>query len=110
MINIIRRMYNDKREYREQMARIKALPEDYRFVFEKMQNYMWSLADGHGFDMLKTQYDLIDLFEMGAAEGKPVLDVTGQDVAGFCDELIRGNKLWKDSFRHNFNLRMRRKL
>ncbi|MGQ0517566.1 DUF1048 domain-containing protein, partial [Bacillus sp. D-CC] len=24
------------------MARVEALPEDYQFVFKKIQNYMWN--------------------------------------------------------------------
>lgn len=110
MQNIIKKMRDDKKEYRDQMARIAALPEDYRFVFAKLQNYMWSFAGGDGFDMLKTQYDLIDLFEAGAVQGRQVLDITGEDVAGFCDELIRGNKLWTDSVRNRLNHRIQRKL
>lgn len=110
MPNIIKKLLEDKKEYREQTTRIKALPEDYRFVFEKMQSYMWSFAGGDGCDMIKTQSDLIELFESGAAEKKHVLEVTGEDVAGFCDELIRGNKLWTDGVRKRLNRKMQRKL
>lgn len=107
MPNIIQKMIGDKKRYRDQMARVDALPEDYRFVFKKIQGYMWSFAGGDGFDMLETQYGLIELFEAGVVEGKAVLDVTGEDVAGFSDELIRGNKLWTDSLRKKLNRAMR---
>ena len=106
MQNPIQKMYQDKKEYREQMARIKVLPEDYQFVFHKLQNYMWSWAGGSGYDMLKTQYNLIELFESGAAQGKPVLEVTGEDVATFCDELIKDNKLWIHTQRDRLNRKM----
>lgn len=96
-------MIGDKKEYKEQMARIEAMPEDYRFVFEKMQGYMWSFAGGDGSDMLKTQQELIELFETSAAEGKHVLEVTGEDVAGFCDEFIRDTKKWTDNYREKLN-------
>lgn len=110
MPGIIKKLIGDKREYRAQMARVAALPEGYRFVFEKIQGYMWSFAGGSGHDMLQTQYDLIELFETGAAEGKQVLEVTGEDVAGFCDELIRGNKLWTDGKRGRLNRGLERRL
>ena len=103
MLELIKKMIGDKKEYREQMARAEALPEDYRFVFEKIQGYMWSFAGGDGSDMLKTQYDLIELFEASAADGKHVLDVTGEDVVGFCDELLRDTKVWTDNFRNKLN-------
>lgn len=73
---------DEKKEYRQMMNRVKALPEDYRYVYEKIQKYMWIFGDG--FDT----GDLLELFEGGAAEGKQVLDITGEDVAVFCDELI----------------------
>lgn len=103
MIKLIQKMIGDKKEYKEQMARIEAMPEDYRFVFEKVQGYMWSFAGGDGSDMLKTQQELIELFETSAAEGKHVLEVTGEDVAGFCDEFIRDTKKWTDNYRDKLN-------
>ena len=110
MPNIIKKLYQDKKEYRRQMARVSAMPEDYQFVFKKIQGYMWSFAGGDGYDTLKTQYDLIELFESGIAEGKHVLKITGEDVAEFCDELMRGNKLWTDHFRQTLNDGMRERL
>jgi DNA-binding ferritin-like protein (Dps family) len=109
MLDFINKLMGDKKEYKEQMERVAALPEDYRFVYEKIQNYMWSFVGGSGMDMLKTQYELIDLFEESVAENMQVLDVTGEDVAGFCDELIRGNKLWIDSQRKKLNLGIKNK-
>ncbi len=99
MFELIKKMVEVKKEYKDQMARVAALPKDYRFVFEKMQGYMWQFAGGDGMDMLKTQYDLIALFESGAAEGRHVLHITGKDVAAFCDELTVDTKKWQDSFR-----------
>lgn len=79
----------EKREYRQMMARVDALPEDYSFVFKKIQHYMWSFASGSGMDIMLIFTDLIDLFEEGAAESKRVLEITGEDVAAFSDELLR---------------------
>lgn len=110
MTNIIKKIREDKKEYSLQMSRVNALPEGYQFVFKKMQDYMWSFAGGDGLDMLKTQYDLIELFETSAADGKHVLEVTGKDVAGFCDELISGNKLWTDRQRNKINDDMKNQL
>ena len=56
--------------------------------------------------MLKTQQELIELFETSAADGKHVLEVTGEDVAGFCDEFIRDTKKWTDNYREKLNRNM----
>ena len=84
----------EKREFRQKQERANALPEDYRYVYHQIQHYMWSHAGGSGMDMMPILSDLLDLFETGAADGKPVLDVTGEDVAAFCDELLRNAKTW----------------
>ena len=39
MIDFIKKMIKDKKEYKEQLSRVEKLPEDYRFVFEKIQGY-----------------------------------------------------------------------
>lgn len=97
------KIMESKREYKEQMARVRALPEDYQFVFEKIQHYMWMYAGGDGMDMLKIHYDLIELFEDGVANNRHVLDITGKDVAGFCDELLRNAKTWTESWPTKLN-------
>lgn len=109
MRNIIKKIIEDKKEYKNQMARVAALPEEYRFVFDKIQKYMWSFAGGDGSDMLKIQYELIELFESSAADGKHVLDVTGKDVVGFCDEFLRDAKMWTDKYRQKLNCDMMKK-
>lgn len=103
MLGLIKKMIGDKKEYKEQMARVEGLPEEYQFVFKKIQGYMWNFAGGDGSDMLQTQYELIELFEASAADGKHVLDVTGKDVVGFCDELLRDTKAWTDRYREGLN-------
>lgn len=103
MIKFIKKMVNDKKEYKEQMKRVEALPKDYRFVFKKMHEYMWSFAGGDGSNMLKTQLELIELFESKALEGKHVFEVTGEDVVGFYDEFMRDTKKWTDKYCERLN-------
>lgn len=110
MFEIFKKMVGDKKEYKQMMKRVEALPGDYQFVFEKMQGYMWKYAAGDGYDMLKVQYELIDLFEAGAADGKQVLEVTGKDVAAFCDELLRNAKTYTEGWREELNRSIMKKL
>jgi DNA-binding ferritin-like protein (Dps family) len=106
----IPKIMEEKRKYKLQMERIKNFPDDYQFVFEKIQHYMWMFAGGDGMDMLKIQYDLIDLFEEGVANSKHVLEITGDDVAGFCDELIRDAKTYTDKWRQDLNSDIKKRL
>ena len=90
----IKRIVREKREYKQIQERAKALPEEYTYVFQKIERYMWNYSAGMGMDMTAVFADLLDLFETGAAEGKRVLEITGEDVAAFCDELLRNAKTW----------------
>lgn len=110
MLERIKKLVADKKEFRQMMARVSALPEDYRFVYDKMQKYMWSFASGDGYDMLKIQYGLIELFEAGAADGKHVLEITGEDVVGFCDELLRDARMWTNDMREKMSRDIMKKL
>lgn len=94
----------DKREYKEFVARTKRLPDDYKFVYEKMTEYMWGYSGGgDGYDMIALHKDLLELFEDGAAQGRNVLDVTGPDVAVFCDELLRSAVTYTEKRRDKLN-------
>ncbi|MDR1068881.1 MAG: DUF1048 domain-containing protein [Clostridiales Family XIII bacterium] len=103
MLQIIKKLIGDKREYREMMARVDALPSDYQLVFKKIQKYMWGFAAGDGYDMLNVHYGLIELFEAAAANGKRALDVTGADVAAFCDELLQNTQTYTAKWRTDLN-------
>lgn len=106
----IRKIVESKREYKQHMARVEALPEDYRFVYKKIVGYMWKFASGSGYDMMEIQYGLIDLFEAGAADGKPVLEITGDDVAFFVDELLSNAKTYTENWRKDLNRDITEKL
>ena len=85
-----------KKEWRAHMARVKALPQDYQIAYKEMQKYLFKVGPvelNDGTDLLS---GIIDLFEEGAALGKGVLEVTGSDVAAFCDDLIKDSKTYAD--------------
>ena len=105
-----RHIAREKRKYKQQEERVEALPEDYRYVYRQIQQYMWGHSGGSGMDMLPLFTDLLDLFETAAAEGKPVLDVTGEDVAAFCDGLLRNTRTSAGGQGGTLNRAMRNKL
>ena len=103
MMEMFKKLIGDKREYKMMMARVDVLPEDYQYVFKKIQNYMWNFSAGNGMDMLHMQYELIDLFEASAAEGRQVLEITGEDVASFADGLVANAKTYFAKYREDLN-------
>jgi DNA-binding ferritin-like protein (Dps family) len=90
-----------QKKWRAHMARVKALPQDYQVVYKEIQNYLFKvgpveLTDGTDFLSTDLLSGIFDLFEEGAASGKGVLEVTGSDVAAFCDDLIKDSKTFAD--------------
>ncbi len=106
----IKKIIQEKREYKQQMARVDGLPKDYQFVFKKIQNYCWMFAAGSGFDMMQIHYDLIELFEQGAADGQSVLEITGEDVATFCEELLKNAQTYTENWKDRLNREIREEL
>lgn len=102
---------SDRQEYKAYLARIQALPHDYRLVYEKSTQYMWqSYGGGSGYDMIALQTDLLELFESCAAEGRTVLEITGPDIAAFCDDLLRSTTTYQEKQRTKLNQEILRSL
>ena len=99
----IRDIIEGKKEWRALVKRVKALPQEYRIVYREIQKYLFKvgpveLAEGTG--MLS---GIIGLFEEGAAAGKGVLEVTGSDVAAFCDDLVKDSRTYADACQESVN-------
>ncbi|MGX7132804.1 MULTISPECIES: DUF1048 domain-containing protein [Enterococcus] len=107
----LKNIKKDKKEYREFLARVKTLPEEYHFVYEKISHYMWgNFGGGDGYDLMAIQTDLLELFEASVAEGKKVLEVTGEDVAEFSDELLRNARTLTENQREKLNRSVQKKI
>jgi DNA-binding ferritin-like protein (Dps family) len=80
-----------KKQWRTHMARVKALPPDYQIVYKEIQRYLFKVgpvdtADG---PLLP---GIVDFFEEGVAAGQGVLELIGNDVAAFCDDLVNSSR------------------
>ena len=87
-----------KKEWRAHMARVKALPQEYQIVYKEIQKYLFKVGPVELTDGIGLLSGIIDLFEEGASLGKGVLEVTGSDVAAFCDDLIKDSKTYADIY------------
>ena len=79
-----------KKQWRAHMARVKALPPDYQIVYKEIQRYLFKVGGG-------TQLSgIVGFFEEGVADGKGVLELIGNDVAAFCDDLVKDSPTYAD--------------
>ena len=110
MANFISKIVGDKKKWRAMESRAQALPRDYQIVYDEIMHYMFKFVAGSGMDTVAILNDLLGLFETGAADGRKALEVTGQDVAAFCDELLRNAKTYTEKWRTDLNHDVMRKL
>ncbi|TQL61981.1 DNA-binding ferritin-like protein (Dps family) [Oryzihumus leptocrescens] len=103
MTGFLTRIIGDKKEWKAMEARANLLPRDYRIVYNEMKSYMWRFTSGDGMDIVAILREVLDLFEDSAAAGKGVLDVTGPDVAAFCDARLSGATTYMDRSRASLN-------
>lgn len=92
---------DEKREYKQMMKRVDALPKEYRFALKEIQKYMYTVGALDGDMTMFT--DLVDLFEVSAADGRKVIDVIGSDVDKFCDEFMRAHITDSETLREKLN-------
>jgi DNA-binding ferritin-like protein (Dps family) len=97
-------VFSEKKEWREMENRAKTLPENYYNAYKAMQKYLWNTSGLTDWQETKFVFHhIIDLLEEAAADGKKVKEVTGNDVAAFCDDLVIDAKSWVDKQRQKLN-------
>lgn len=97
----IRDIIEGKKEWRAHVARVKALPRDYQIVYKEIQKYLFKVGPVELTEGTGVLSGIVDLFEEGAAMGKGVLEVTGRNVAAFCDDLIKDSKTYADIYQES---------
>jgi DNA-binding ferritin-like protein (Dps family) len=98
----VQNIIEGKKQWREHVARVKALPPDYRIVYKEMQRYLFKigpvdLPDG------RLLSGIVDFFEEGAQAGKGVLELIGEDVAAFCDDLVKDSRTNADIYHESLS-------
>lgn len=96
---MIKKMIQEKQEYRAYKKRMNKLPEEYRKAMKAIENYMWNYAKGSG--MLALLKNILEMFENSASDGLSVRDVVGDDIAEFADSLLAEfpEETWMDKMR-----------
>jgi len=106
----IRDMIEGRKEWRAHVARVKALPQDYQVVYNEIQKYLFKVGPVELNDGIGLLSGIVELFEEGAALGKGVLEVTGRDVAAFCDEIIKDSKTYADLYQESVDQKVNKAL
>ncbi|BEL06461.1 DUF1048 domain-containing protein [Actinoplanes sichuanensis] len=86
-----------KRQWRAHVARVKALPPDYRIVYQEIQKYLFKVGP---VDLAESNLlaGIVDFFAEGAASGQSVTQLIGTDVAAFADGLIKDSPTYAERY------------
>ena len=93
-------------------VRMKKLPEDYQEAWEKIKDNLWQHSDFTGRNIMPILDGVIGMLEETASEGQSVQEALGEDIKGFCSELVReeGANSFRDKWRKQLNNNISKKL
>ncbi|MFD7335446.1 DUF1048 domain-containing protein [Streptomyces violascens] len=91
-----------KKQWRSHMARVKALPLDYQIVYKEMQKYFFKVGPTDLTDGTLLS-GVVEFFEEGVTAGKGVVELIGNDVAAFCDDLIKDSRTHADIYQESIS-------
>ncbi|GAA3747986.1 DUF1048 domain-containing protein [Micromonospora maritima] len=93
---------DQKKQYKQHMARMEALPEPHRTAAQALQRYFMyqgGIVDGN--TLVTMLGDFVDLWERAAADGTPVRAIVGDDPVEFAETFVRAysGRQWIDKER-----------
>lgn len=96
-----------KKQWRQYKARVKALPEPYRAAAEAVERYYMSSGSipDDGAKIVEMFNDLGDMWERAAIDGTAVRDIVGDDPAEFAESFAQAytGRRWIDKERERLN-------
>ncbi len=95
-----------KKQYKQDKARIDALPEPYGTAAKAMHRYLMYYGGVTDGDTLITMFgDLADLWERAAADGTPLREIVGADPVEFAETFAQAysGRQWIDKERARLN-------
>lgn len=98
---------DEKKAYMANEKRAMSLPKEYSDAYIEIKKYIFSTS---GIVSMQPLVALVDMLEEAAANGRHVTEITGPDVAAFADELVKGEKSYKDSQAQKLNENIAKKV
>jgi DNA-binding ferritin-like protein (Dps family) len=101
-IEVLTGSLEQKKQYRQDKARIEALPEPHATAAKATHRYVMYCGGVTDSDTLVTMFgDLADLWERAAVDGTPVRSIVGDDPVEFAETFARAytGKQWIDKER-----------
>lgn len=99
------------KEFKSFEARAKKLPADYQKAWEQIELNLWQHSNFTGRNVMPIIENALVIIEEMATEGKTVQDALGNDIKGFCLELVgEDSNSFRDKWRKQLNNNIAKKL
>ena len=100
------------KEFKTFESRAKKLPADYQAAWEKIKTHLWQHSDFTGRNLMPILEGVLEMLEETAAEGQSVQAVLGDDIKGFCLDLVGIDEAnsFRDKWRKQLNNNIAKKL
>ena len=100
------------KEFKAFELRVSKLPADYQNAWDEINNNLFMYGDFTGRNLMPILNSVLDMLEEWAANGQNVKDVLGNDIKGFCAELVgeEGSNSFRDKWRKQLNNNIAKKL
>ncbi|WP_404430317.1 DUF1048 domain-containing protein [Microbacterium lacus] len=105
-IELLTGSLEQKKQYKQAVARMDALPEPYRTTAKAYQRYfMYYGGTVDADDLVRMWSDFADLWDRAAADGTSVQAIVGDDPVGFGEEFVQAyaSRQWIDKERARLN-------
>lgn len=99
-------------EFKQFESRVKKLPVDHQEAWDKIKTQLWPHSDFTGRNLMSVLEGVLSMLEETAADGLSASEVLGDDIEGFCTELMgtEGSKSFRNVWRKQLNNNVARKL
>ena len=99
------------KEFKSFEDRAKKLPVDYQEAWVKIKENLWQHSNFTGRNVMPIIETALVILEETAIDGKSIQDVLGDDIKGFCLELVGEDSYsFRDKWRKQLNKNIAKKL
>ena len=100
------------RELKNFESRVQMLPADYQEAWERIKANIWPHSDFTSRNLMPILDGVLSMLEEAVADGQSIQEVLGDDIKGFCLELVseEGAKSFRDKWREQLNRNVAKKL
>lgn len=100
------------KEFKSFENRAKNLPGDYQDAWEKIKENLWYHSDFSGRNLITIMDNVLEILEEMSIEGQSVKDALGDDIKGFCLELVGedSSNSFRNKWRKQLNNNIAKKL